>query len=101
MSAKGASCARSSAMRPSTRLLRCWLWVLTGSSFTKREKRQLSAKPTQGSFCSYGCEKAPWRRRRGAFSLKGRGSVMNDDIMRSIQEVAEAMAHVNQAFNDY
>ena len=26
---------------------------------------------------------------------------MNDDIRRSIQEVAEAMAHVNQAFQDY
>ena len=26
---------------------------------------------------------------------------MNDDIRRSIQEVAEAMAHVNQAFTDY
>jgi hypothetical protein len=26
---------------------------------------------------------------------------MNDDIRRSIQEVAQAMAHVNQAFEDY
>jgi len=26
---------------------------------------------------------------------------MNDDIRRSIQEVAEAMAHVNKAFKDY
>jgi hypothetical protein len=26
---------------------------------------------------------------------------MNDDIRRSVQEVAEAMAHVNQAFKDY
>jgi len=26
---------------------------------------------------------------------------MNDEIRRSIQEVAEAMAHVNRAFQDY
>jgi len=26
---------------------------------------------------------------------------MNDEIRRSVQEVAEAMAHVNQAFRDY
>jgi hypothetical protein len=26
---------------------------------------------------------------------------MNDDIRKSIQEVAEAMAHVNRAFKDY
>jgi hypothetical protein len=26
---------------------------------------------------------------------------MNDEIRRSVQEVAQAMAHVNQAFRDY
>lgn len=29
------------------------------------------------------------------------GLTMNDEIRRSIQEVAEAMAHVNRAFQDY
>src|SRR6266487_1667337 len=72
MSAKGASSARSSAMRPSTRLLKCWLWVLTGSSFTKREKRQLSAKPTQGNSCSHGCEKPHGAGVVGLFFIEGK-----------------------------